>query len=159
MLYPQLHNSGEWGLGPVHTSELLYMFGNISRFDIKGCVDRLSYLKQTPSSRIHLLFFRFAYNPTPEDFYLQKHESRSFSSFVAVGRPSLDGHDTLPGWEKAQFADENYGTYVIGGGSPGYSGTGSTSNAEARAVMAKKEKLSVRCGFLNSPEIVKEMRY
>jgi hypothetical protein len=75
-----------------------------------------------------------------------------------VGRPSLEGHDTLRDWEPADFNDENYGTYVIGGEYAGYSGTGSSSSAKAREIMAK-EKLSERCGFLNSPEIRKEMQY
>jgi hypothetical protein len=45
---------------------------------------------------------------------------------------------------------------VIGGPTGGYSGPG--GSPEAIEVMAA-EKLTERCGFLNSPEIVKEIQY
>ena len=135
-LQPLLHNEGPYGMGVIHTAELIYVFGNLSRYDTK-------YV---------------AYHPDAQDYYLEKHESRSWSSFVATGQPSLEGHATLPGWEKADFKDENFGTYVIGGPFMGYSGTGSSSSAQARRIMAE-EKLQERCGFLNSPEIIKELQY
>ncbi len=34
MLQPQLHKNGLYGLGPIHESELIYVFGNLSRFDL-----------------------------------------------------------------------------------------------------------------------------
>lgn len=101
---------------------------------------------------------RVPYHPSASDFRLRTQESRSWSSFTALGRPSLEGHDTLTGWEQATFDDENYGTYVIGGAYSGYAGTGSSSSSSAREVMAKEE-LTKRCGFINSPEIIKEMLY
>jgi hypothetical protein len=113
----------------------IYVFGNLSKYDnIPG----------------------YPYHPRPSDFWLRVHESRSWSSFVAVGQPSLEGHDTLPDWREAQFDNENYGTYVIGGPTHGFSGEG--GNVDAIEAMAK-ERLSERCGFLNSPEIVKELQY
>ena len=57
---------------------------------------------------------------------------------------------------KADFNDENYGVYVIGGPTPGYSGSGGSANA--RAVVAA-QKLQERCGFLNSPEIIQQLQY
>jgi hypothetical protein len=98
------------------------------------------------------------YHPRPSDFVLARQESKSWSSFTAVGQPTLEGHDTLAGWEKAEFEDENFGTYVIGGDYSGYSGTGPSSSAAAREIMAA-EHLQARCGFLNSPEIRLQMRY
>ncbi|KAK5174556.1 uncharacterized protein LTR77_001637 [Saxophila tyrrhenica] len=136
MLQPLLHKHDEYGFGVVHTAELIYVFGNLTKFNLPG----------------------FAYHPRPSDHRLASQESRSWSSFVAVGQPSLEGHDTLQGWKQADFDDDNYGVYVIGGKYPGYSGTGPSSSAKARKVMLD-EKLSERCGFINSPEIVKEMLY
>ena len=134
MLTPVLDAEGVYGEGAVHESELIYIFGNLSKYDVPG----------------------WPYHPRPSDFRLRVLESRSWSSFVAVGRPSLEGHKTLQGWEQAQFDDQNYGVYVIGGPSPGYSGSG--GDARARKIVAE-EKLGQRCGFLNSPEIVKELQY
>ena len=88
MLTPQLVKEGLPGEGVVHTSELLYVFGNLSKFDVPG----------------------YPYHPTALDFQLRDQESRSWSSFTAVGKPSLPRHDTLQGWKTAQFDDENYGT-------------------------------------------------
>jgi carboxylesterase type B len=34
MLQPLLHRSGAYGYGVVHTAELVYVFGNLSKFDI-----------------------------------------------------------------------------------------------------------------------------
>ena len=74
MFTAALRADGLNGLGVVHTSELLYVFGNLSKYDIPG----------------------YDYDPKPSDFVLRDQESRSWSSFTAVGRPSLEGHDTLP---------------------------------------------------------------
>lgn len=73
----------------MHTSELLYVFGNLTKYDIPG----------------------WPYHPTSEDKYLRKAESRSWSSFTAVGKPTLNGHDTLKGWDEADFNDKNYGEF------------------------------------------------
>ena len=58
----------------------------------------------------------------------------------------------------ADFSDEHYGTYVIGGKYAGYSGQGKGSVAKARKIMAL-ERLGERCGFLNSREVRKQMLY
>ena len=135
MLGPALKVDGLAGMGPVHESELIYVFGNLSKYDnIPG----------------------YPYHPRPSDFRLRVQESRSWSSFVSVGEPSLDGRDTLSGWQLAQFDNDNYGTFVIGGPHEGFSGAGGDPGAiDAMA----QEKLGERCGFLNSPEIVKQMQY
>lgn len=135
MFSPILEHFGLYDEGVVHTSELLYVFGNLSKFDIPG----------------------LPYNPSAEDFLLRDQESRSWATFAALGHPSLEGHNTLPGWLPAEFSDDNYGVYVIGGPKKGCSGT-SGSNSWARKAITE-EKLKVRCGFLNSPDIVREIRY
>ncbi len=127
--YTDLHT-----LGVVHTSELIYVFGNLSKYDYPD----------------------YPYNPTSEDEYLRVHESRSWSSFTALGKPTVNGLKTLPAWSEADFTDENYGVYVIGGPHAGYSGPAGI--LEAQEIMAA-EKLQERCGFLNSPEIIKQLQY
>ena len=124
---------GRYGIGVGHTSELPFIFGNLSIYS-------------TPESK-----------PTESDYRLRDRESRSWSSFVAIGRPSLEGHDTLQGWRPAAFEDENYGTYLIGGPFEGYSGSVG-GNPQSRKHMAD-EKLWERCRFINSPEIVQELGY
>lgn len=134
MFSADLRHVDAYGLGVVHTSELLYVFGNLTKFDYPG----------------------WPYNPTKSDFRLCDQSSKSWSSFVAVGQPSLEGHDTLPGWEQAAFSNENFGTYVAGGAYRGYSGTDGKSRPIE--IMAA-EKLQERCGFLNSPEIRLQQQY
>lgn len=91
MLEPVLNHDGLYGFGPVHESELIYIFGNLSKYDV-------------PS---------WPYRPTPEDYRLRVQESRSWSLFTAIGQPSLEGHETLQGWETAEFDDQNYGTSTL----------------------------------------------
>ncbi|KAJ7126758.1 Alpha/Beta hydrolase protein [Mycena epipterygia] len=118
-------------LGPVHTSELAYVFGNFSHYDMYGLQPVI----------------------TPADEALLRAESRSWSGFVATGDPSV-GRSTLRGWLEAVFDDENYGIYVIGGPSAGYGAV----NGSARTELAK-QKMSQRCGFLNQPDIVLQQNY
>ena len=134
MLTPPFHKVDLWGLGVVHTSDLIYVFGNLTKYDLPG----------------------WPYHPRPSDHRLRVQESRSWAHFAATGQPSDDGLNTLHGWKPADFSDENYGTFVIGGPTGGDSGPGGSD--EARQVMAA-EKLTERCGFLNSPEIVKQIQY
>lgn len=137
MLSPLLHEAGLYGAGAVHGSELGYVFGNLSIF----------------SSGV----LGISYNLTHADIELRNQESRSWSSFAALGQPSLRAHETLQGWLPADFSDPNYGVYVIGGPNGGNSGS-VDSSSQARAAM-KAEKLKERCGFLNSAEIIKELQY
>lgn len=134
MLTPPFHKDGLYGLGVVHTSDLIYVFGNLTKYELPG----------------------WPYHPRPSDYRLRIQESRSWAHFAATGQPSGDGLNTLHGWKPADFDDENFGTFVIGGPTGGYSGSGGSE--KARRVMAA-EKLTERCGFLNSPEIVKEIQY
>lgn len=134
MLTPILDYYGDYGFGVIHTSDLGYIFGNLSHFNQ----------------------YDWPYNPTDSDKRLAIQQSRSWASFTALGKPSLEGHGTLQGWAKAQFDDENYGAYVIGGPYQGFSGSGGNKLSKKHMAFAK---LRERCGFLNSPEIVREIQY
>ncbi|KAF7192760.1 Secreted lipase [Pseudocercospora fuligena] len=92
-----LHARGYFGYGVVHTSELAYAFGNFS----------------------HYFMYGFEPDPTLSDIALQWAESRSWSSFVALGHPSVHGTLTLQGWEKGENATD-FGVYTIGGPNSGY---------------------------------------
>ncbi|GIZ44138.1 hypothetical protein CKM354_000734600 [Cercospora kikuchii] len=126
-------NFSLYGYGVPHTSELAYSFGNLSHYDI----------------------YDFPFHPSPEDYALVPRESRSWTSFAALGRPSID-NTTLQGWHKANFEDENYGIYIIGGPEEGYGGV---NGSHAAREALKKQKLKERCGFLISPEIVRQQEY
>lgn len=125
---------GRYGLGVIHTSEFPYVFGNLSAYDIEG----------------------YPFNPSSSDYALRDMESRSWSSFAALGRPSIPGLKTLQGWKRADFEDENFGIYVIGGPDAGYSGING-SHAARKAIEA--QQLQERCSFLNSPEVIKQLQY
>ncbi|KAG7093102.1 hypothetical protein E1B28_009388 [Marasmius oreades] len=91
------------GLGVVHSAELAYVFANFKDlvFNFTGDI-----------------------HPTLGDFELRKRESRSWSSFVNRGRPTVDGHETLEGWELAYGSEGGMfdaKLYVIGGPHAGIS--------------------------------------
>lgn len=134
MLTPPFHKVDLYGLGVVHTSELIYVFGNLTKYNLPG----------------------WPYHPRASDHRLRVQESRSWAHFAATGNPSGEGLNTIQGWKSADFVDQNYGAFVIGGPTPGYSGSG---GSEAAIQIMAAEKLTERCGFLNSPEIVKEIQY
>lgn len=134
ILTPILEDDGFYGLGVIHTSEVAYMFGNFSHYDI----------------------YDFHIEPTPADYALQRRESRSWSSFAALGRLSIPGKNTLQEWETADSDDQNLGVYVIGGPDEGYAGPDGSDSA--RAVMLQ-EKLRERCAFLNSLEVIEQIGY
>ncbi|KAF9261253.1 alpha/beta-hydrolase [Marasmius fiardii PR-910] len=125
------------GLGVIHTSELAYVFANFDDL---------------------IFYFTGDINPTPEDYELQRRQSRSWSTFANRGQPTLDGHETLEGWDPA------YGTeggmfdaslYVIGGPAAGLS---PLDGSGAKPEVAR-QKLRDRCGFLNSEDVIAQLRY
>ena len=139
MLEGPLEATGSTGLGVVHTSEFAYVFGDLSTYDVNG----------------------YPFQPRGEDYALVKRESRSWSTFAATGRPSVDFHHhrsygTLDGWCPA-FAegDDMAGIFVIGGPFEGFSAAeGSLSKAAVAA-----QKLEERCAFINSPEVTEQLRW
>ncbi|KAI6946598.1 hypothetical protein KC318_g14987 [Hortaea werneckii] len=135
MLQGPLESTGSVGLGVVHTSEFAYVFGNLSTYDVNG----------------------YPYHPRAEDYALVERESRSWSTFAAIGRPSLDRyHDTLDGWCPA-FAEGNdtAGIFVIGGPFEGFS---AAEGSPSESVVAA-QKLEERCAFIDSPEIIDQLRW
>lgn len=126
-------NYSLYGYGVPHTSEFAYSFGNLSHYDI----------------------YNFPYDPKPEDYALAERQSRTWTSFAAVGAPSIN-NATLQGWHKADFDDENFGIFVIGGPGEGYGGT---NGSESARDALRAQKLQERCGFLTSMEIGKQTLY
>ena len=132
---PFLASVGLPGLGVIHTSELPYVFGNLSVYDTGP-----------------------TYQPTPADFELLRQMSRSWSSFASVGAPSLEDHETLKGWTPAYAqgdAEFDARIYVVGG--PG-EGMSALEGSEAKKAVVR-QKLAQRCAFLNSDDVINQLRY
>lgn len=136
ILDPYLASVGSLGLGVIHTSELAYVFGNLSLYNTSAAT----------------------YDPSESDYALVARESRSWSSFASVGQPSLRNKGTLQNWETAYESGRDMmdaRLYVIGGPNEGISELEGKGTVEAVA----KENLKERCGFLNSPEVIKQLQY
>jgi carboxylesterase type B len=128
---------GAPGLGVIHTSELSYLYGNLSVFNLTGNAE--------------LLKTSYTFDPSASDYELARQIPRSWSSFASTEYPTLGGKDTLPGWSSAFPDGKGDGiVYVIGGSNEGMS----LDNAAEM-----KEKLAVRCGYLNSKEVIKQLKY
>ncbi|KAK6957986.1 hypothetical protein Daesc_000778 [Daldinia eschscholtzii] len=130
---------GVAGLGPVHTAEFAYIFGNISHYN----------------------FSDYPFDPTPEDYSLVTRGSRSWSTFTSRGVPSLEGHITFEGFTPSfpvgsqGDTDGTFSVFVAGGSSEGLSATdGPDSRPEIAA-----QKLKERCAFINSDKIIKELHF
>ena len=119
----------------IHTSELAYVFGNLSHYDIPG----------------------LPYDPTASDYALRNRESRSWSAFASLGVPSTTGtaYDTLQGWTSAFQYPNQTAVYAIGGPHQGLS----TIDGDMSSPEVGVQKLRERCAFLNSPKIIQELQY
>jgi len=133
MLSPILASLGYPGLGPVHTSEFAYTFGNLSHYNVNG----------------------YPFNPTTEDYRLQRQEARSWAAFTSVGQPSLYTKDTLLGFEPAFTKPNETAVFVAGGP---YEGLSTFDGPDSRPALAA-QKLRSRCGFINSPSIIPQLQY
>ncbi|KAK2608375.1 hypothetical protein QQS21_003060 [Conoideocrella luteorostrata] len=121
------------GLGPIHTSEFAYIFGNLSHYDIGN----------------------YKFNPTKSDYQLKDRGSRSWSTYASTGQPGLKGHDTFQGFKPA-FTDKNQvNIFVVGGPHEGLSAIDGPNAHPA----VKEQRLRERCAFINSPEIIEQLRY
>ncbi|KAF2083610.1 alpha/beta-hydrolase [Saccharata proteae CBS 121410] len=137
ILDPYLASIGNPGLGVIHTSELPYVFGNLSLYNVSN-----------------------AYDPNPSDFSLMHQISRSWSSFSNFGEPTVAGKDTLRGWGPAYKSGGGGGVmdasvYVIGGPGEGMSRLEGRGAKEA----VGRQRLVERCGFFNSEEVVRQLQY
>lgn len=121
------------GFGPIHTSEFAYIFGNLSHYEIDG----------------------YPFHPSEFDYKLRDRGSRSWSTFASIGKPGLKGHDTFKGFTPAfRTVNETY-VFVVGGPHEGLSALDGP-HAHPEVV---KQKLKERCAFINSPEIIEQLRY
>ncbi|KAI1079557.1 putative lipase [Whalleya microplaca] len=127
------HLDNKSGFGVIHTSEFAYVFGNLSHYDTDG----------------------FPFAPSPADYALLARASRSWSTFASTGKPGLEGHDTFTGFTPAFDAADETHVFVVGGPSEGLSAIdGPDSKPEIGA-----QKLRERCAFINSDEIIEQLRY
>ena len=133
LLDPILGFVGYPGLGVVHTSELAYVFGNLSHYDMH----------------------EYPFAPDEPDHALLRRGSRSWSSFVSTGRPGLEGSETFQGFGPAY--DESGQTYVFVAGGP-YEGLSAVDGPGASPGLAR-QRLAERCGFINSPEMIEQLRF
>lgn len=127
------------GMGVVHISDLAYVYGNSSLYNLTGNG-----------------FPGYAFNLKPSDYELARQMPRSFTSFASTGYPSLKGRQTLPGWTSAYHSGERGGEiYVYGGNDPGMSkleGRGSKPTVAA-------QRLVERRGLLNRKDVIKQLKY
>lgn len=125
------------GLGPFHTSEFAYIFGNLSHYNFTSD--------------------GYPFAPTPADWALQSRGARSWSTFASIGAPGLEGTDTFKGFDIA-FPEGEFGemrVFIVGGPNEGLSATNGSNALPQLAA----EKLNERCAFLNSPEVIAQMKY
>ncbi|GAP91339.1 hypothetical protein SAMD00023353_6000330 [Rosellinia necatrix] len=128
--------TGETGYGVIHGSDIAYVFGNLA---VYGSGD-------------------YPFHPAPADYALAARAPRSWSTFASTGRPGRPGHDTFAGFAPAFPAHgggDRVGVFVAGGPHEGFSpidGPGALPEVEA-------QKLRERCAFLNSDEIIEQLRY
>ena len=98
------------------------------------------------------------YHPTPADFELLRQMSRSWSSFASVGAPSLEDHKTLKVWTPAYAqgdAEFDARIYVVGGPREGMP---ALECLEAKKAVVR-QKSAQRCAFLNSDDVIDQLRY
>lgn len=133
-----LDASGTPGLGVIHTSELAYVFGNFTPFEWSWAVDVTV--------------------PSEADYELLEQQSRSWSTFATLGKPSVASKNTLQGWESAYKVGNGImdaEIYVVGGPDPGISVLeGSEANPDVAV-----QKLKERCGFLNQDDVIQQLKY
>ena len=125
--------NGVTGLGPIHSAEFAYIFGNLSAYDVPG----------------------FPFEPTPDDYELAHRGSRAWSTFANVGRPGLEKDEGFGEFGPAFPNEQDTYIYVAGGPEEGFwaiDGQDSTSGLLA-------QKLRERCGFINSPEMIEQLRH
>ncbi|KID91942.1 Carboxylesterase, type B [Metarhizium guizhouense ARSEF 977] len=121
------------GMGSIHTSEFAYIFGNLSHYDTGD----------------------YDFAPSPSDYSLRDRGSRSWSTYASTGQPSLQGHDTLQDFTPAFAQDGQVNIFVVGG-----PGEGLSPIDGPRATRAlERQKLRPRCAFINSPQMIEQLKY
>ncbi|KAI1176047.1 putative lipase [Nemania sp. FL0916] len=128
--------TNETGLGPIHTSDLEFVFGNLSAYAGNDV-------------------YHYPFHPSRSDYALSARGSRSWSTFATTGKPGLKGHDTFQGFKTAFLEKDQIEVFVAGGPHEGLS---PIDGPDALAPL-KAQKLRERCAFINSNEIIKQLRY
>ena len=120
-------------VGPVHTSEFAYVYGNLSHYNARG----------------------YPFDPTPADFALESRGARSWSAYVATGVPgdkaAHGGKDVFHG-VKGALDDGKTWIYVAGGPNEGAFATDGDSALGAA-------RISERCAFINSDEMIEQLDF
>ncbi|KAI0515051.1 acetylcholinesterase [Xylaria bambusicola] len=137
LLEPAYASAGLPGVGVFHTSDLEYVFGDVDRYN-----------KSAQG---------YPFNPSSRDYALARRGSRSWSTFATLGRPSLEGHETFVGWESASPVGKNASWRVFVAGGP-HEGLSAWEGPEAIPEVAT-QRLSERCAFLNSEEVIAQMQF
>ncbi|KUI58608.1 Lipase 4 [Cytospora mali] len=133
ILEPIVASLGWPGLGPMHTSEFAYIFGNLSHYDTNG----------------------YPFNPTDSDYALVDRGSRSWTTFVHTGVPYMKHHDTFQGFKPAYEERNQTQIYVVGGPHEGLSPIDGPDASPALAA----QRIRARCEFLTSPELIEQLRF
>ncbi|KAI0969347.1 putative lipase [Xylaria arbuscula] len=123
----------ETGYGVIHTSDLEYVFGNLSVYN-NG---------------------EYPFDATTGDHALESRGSRSWSTFASTGKPSSQGNGTFAGFTTAFPGDDEIEVFIAGGPHEGISPIDGPS---AKNVLAA-QRLRERCAFINSDEIIEQLRY
>ncbi|ODA78219.1 hypothetical protein RJ55_05600 [Drechmeria coniospora] len=134
MLEPLLaavHNQS--GLGPIHTSEFAYIFGNLSHYDLNG----------------------YPFRPTMADHQLRDRGSRSWSTFASTGMPGSKGRDTFQAFAQAYPATGDAFLFVAGGP---HEGRWALDDHQSPLAVTR-QKLRERCAFINSPAMIEQLAY
>lgn len=128
------HATNQSGWGPIHTAEFAYIFANFTQYDSAD----------------------YPFHPTAADYSLATHGSRSWATFAATGKPGLKGHDTFQGFQPAfPKGEDTFSVFVAGGPSEGLSPVDGEHAKEA----VRAQKLRERCAFINSDEMIQQLRY
>ncbi|PVI05016.1 alpha/beta-hydrolase [Periconia macrospinosa] len=144
------------GMGVIHTSEFAYIWGNLSTYNVSG----------------------YPFNPTDEDYNLMHRMSRTWSKFVSSGvvndgpiflnasvgvesgtgqapqawmHAFWDGSDPLSPTNSPGYAH----VYTVGGANEGFFPIDGPDAPE----VWRKQKLVQKCGYLNTPSVVRQLGF
>ncbi|KAH8648285.1 putative lipase [Tricladium varicosporioides] len=125
-----LDATGSLGLGVIHTSELAYLESNFTIYNVTD--------QNLPG---------YNFEPSRSDYELARQYPGSWSSFAYYGTPSAHGSETLKGWTSAYPGGKGDGLAYVAGG----------PNSGMKDI--KFDRLGERCGFLNSREVIAQLKY
>ncbi|KAJ6557831.1 hypothetical protein B0H19DRAFT_1290984 [Mycena capillaripes] len=91
------------------------------------------------------------------DWALETRGTRWWSTFASLGRPGVAGKNMFQGFDVAFPADGTDGPFIFVAGGPdeGYYALDGPKSIE----MVERQRLRERCGFLNSDEVIAQMKF